>query len=48
VIDAKASPKVKLAHKIQVGLYVLFLEAIIEHEKLEGVTVSDVGAIWLR
>lgn len=48
VIDAKASAAVKLSHRIQVGIYALYLEEIIETEKLDHVSVAAVGAVWLR
>lgn len=49
IIDAKASSKMKLSHKIQIATYALILEQILFHEKLNSVvTVSSSGGVWIR
>ena len=45
--DAKASSHQKLSHRIQVTLYGLILSAALEDAGVEGVTVDDVGGVWL-
>jgi hypothetical protein len=48
IIDAKASPKIKMSHRIQVTTYALILEQILLHENLAFVTVSSHAGIWIR
>jgi DNA replication ATP-dependent helicase Dna2 len=46
VIDVKASDMMKLAHRIQVGLYALILRDVVEEAGLD-LTVSMRGGVWL-
>jgi CRISPR/Cas system-associated exonuclease Cas4 (RecB family) len=48
IIDAKASPKIKLSHRVQVTTYALILEQILCHEKLIDVFVAPFAAVWIR
>lgn len=49
IIDAKASPKVKLSHRVQVAMYSLYLDFVFQREGLIGdVVISSTGGVWLR
>ncbi len=47
VIDIKASPGVKLSHRIQATVYSLVLDALLEEWGVEDRSVSDDAGIWL-
>jgi len=47
VIDMKASPGVKLSHRIQATIYSLILDALVADWDLTDRTVSDKSGIWL-
>lgn len=48
VIDVKRGEALKLTHRVQILLYALELQSLIEAERLEGVRVDlDAGAVWL-
>lgn len=48
VVDAKASPKMKLSHRIQVAMYALYLEEVFKKESITNITISTNGGVWIR
>ena len=47
VHDAKASSHQKLTHRVQVALYALIIETLLEDAGLEAIGVDPVGGVWL-
>lgn len=47
VIDIKASPGVKLSHRIQATVYSLILQTLLEDWRADDRQVADEGGIWL-
>jgi DNA replication ATP-dependent helicase/nuclease Dna2 len=47
VIDMKASPGVKLSHRIQATVYSLILDSLVAEWGLNDRTVAEEGGIWL-
>jgi hypothetical protein len=49
IVDAKATDRMKLSHRIQVAIYYFIIDAILEANNLkERVTIKDIGGVWLR
>ena len=47
-VDAKASPKMKLSHRIQVAMYALYLEEVFKKETITNISISTYGGVWIR
>jgi DNA replication ATP-dependent helicase Dna2 len=47
IVDAKASASIQIKHKIQVAIYVLLLEHILQDQNIDATVDMDTGGIWL-
>lgn len=47
IVDAKASARVQLKHKIQVAMYTLMLEHILIANNIEAEVDMEIGGVWL-
>ncbi|MAA79563.1 MAG: hypothetical protein CL916_09910 [Deltaproteobacteria bacterium] len=47
IVDAKASAKIQLKHKIQVAIYALMLEHILTANNIDAEVDMAVGGVWL-
>lgn len=47
IVDVKAAQVLKTAHRVQVGLYVLLLDALLAAHSLPGRVDQERGGIWL-
>ena len=47
IVDAKASARIQIKHKIQVAVYALLLEHILQDQNIDANVDMETGGIWL-